>query len=165
MNRHYTREQYLDRVNRLRQAVPDIGLSTDIIVGFPGESENDFRDTMDLIRTVRYDRAFTFIYSPRTGTAAASMEGQVAPEISSRRIQELIHLQESLQQETMRRFIGTEEEVLAEGISRRSTLEISGKGLHGVSITLPGDAHDIGSIIRCRVTGLKNNTLTAERTE
>ncbi len=165
MNRRYTREQYLDRVNRLRQAVPGIGLSTDIIVGFPGETENDFNDTLDMVRQVRYDSAFTFIYSPRVGTAAAAMDGQIAPDISSERIQELIRLQESLQQETMQRFIGTSEEILVENISRRSNLEVSGKGLHGISVTLPGNSTDIGSIVRCRITGLKNNTLTAERAE
>ena len=163
MNRHYTREQYLDRVNALRRAVPGIGLSTDIIVGFPGETEEEFRDTLDLVRQVRYDSAFTFVYSPRVGTAAASMPGQIDAETSSRRIQELIRLQEDLQQETMSRFIGKEEEVLIEGLSRRSNTEVSGKGRHGISVTLPGANEDIGSILRCRINGLKNNTLTAER--
>jgi len=163
MNRHYTREQYLDRVDTLRRAIPGIGLSTDIIVGFPGETEQDFRDTLDLVDRVRYDSAFTFVYSPRVGTAAASMAGQIPPDVSSRRIQELIRLQESLQQDTMKRFVGTEEEVLVEGLSRRSRSEVSGKGKHGISVTLPGSEEDIGHILRCRITGLKNNTLTAER--
>ena len=163
MNRHYTREQYLDRVSALRRAVPGIGLSTDIIVGFPGETEEEFRDTLDLVQQVRYDSAFTFVYSPRVGTAAASMPGQIDPETSSRRIQELIRLQEDLQKETMSRFIGTEEEVLVEGLSRRSETEVSGKGRHGISVTLSGGPADIGSILRCRISGLKNNTLTAER--
>ena len=79
MNRHYTREQYLDRVQRLREAVPGIGLSTDIIVGFPGETEEDFRDTMALVDEVRYDSAFTFVYSPRVGTRAAKMDGGPGP--------------------------------------------------------------------------------------
>ena len=163
MNRHYTRERYLERVTRLREAVPGIGLSTDIIVGFPGETEEDFQDTLDLVREVRYDSAFTFIYSPRTGTKAASFPDQVAPEVSSRRIEELIALQESLQKETMKRFLGSEEEILVEGLSRRSEHEISGKGLHGISVTTQGGNDDIGRIVRCRITGLKNNTLTAER--
>ena len=163
MNRHYTREKYLERVSRLREAVPGIGLSTDIIVGFPGETEEDFRDTLDLVREVRYDSAFTFIYSPRTGTKAAGFPDQVAPEVSSRRIEELIALQESLQKDTMKRFLGAEEEILVEGLSRRSETEISGKGLHGISVTAQGGNDDIGRIVRCRITGLKNNTLTAER--
>lgn len=163
MNRHYTREKYLERVKRLRDAVPGIGLSTDIIVGFPGETEEDFRDTLDLVSEVQYDSAFTFIYSPRTGTKAAGFSDQIDPDVSSRRIEELIALQESLQKETMKRFLGQEEEILVEGLSRRSEHEISGKGLHGISVTTGGCNEDIGRIIRCRITGLKNNTLTAER--
>lgn len=163
MNRKYSRDQYLDRVARLRQAVPGIGLSTDIIVGFPGETEEDFAATMKLVEQVRYDSAFTFIYSPRIGTAAASMKDQVDPEVSSRRIQELIRLQEELQKETMGRFIGQEEEILVEGLSKRSDAEISGKGRHGISVTTSGTSDEIGKIVKCRITGLKNNTLTAAR--
>ena len=165
MNRHYSREQYMDRVAKLRKAIPGIGLSTDIIVSFPGETEAQFEDTMNLVREVRYDSAFTFIYSPRTGTKAAKMEGLVPEEVSSERIQRLIALQESLQQETLSRFIGQEEEILVEGLSRRSREAVSGKGKHAVSVTVQGSEEDIGKILRCRVTGLKNNTLTGERTE
>lgn len=165
MNRHYTREQYLDRVRKLREAIPGIGLTTDIIVGFPGETEEQFQDTMSLVDEVRYDGAFTFIYSPRTGTRAASMPDQIPQETASRRIGQLIALQENLQKETLARFDGTREEVLTEGFSRRSTEAVSGKGLHGVSVTLPGSAEDIGRIIPCRITGIRNNTLIAERIE
>ncbi len=163
MNRHYTREQYLDRVSRLRKAIPGIGLSTDIIVSFPGETDEQFEDTMSLVREVRYDSAFTFIYSPRTGTKAAEMEGIVPDEVSSERIQRLISLQEELQQDTLKRFIGQEEEILVEGISRRSREAVSGKGKHAVSVTVRGNENDIGQILRCRITDLKNNTLTGER--
>ncbi len=163
MNRHYTRERYLERVRSLRGAVPGIGLSTDIIVGFPGETEEQFEDTMSLVREVRYDGAFTFVYSPRVGTAAARMPDQVPEEVSGERIKRLIDLQENLQKETLKRFIGTGEEVLVEGFSRRSSEAVSGKGRHAVSITMPGGAEDIGKIVRCRVTAVKNNTLMAER--
>ena len=163
MNRHYTRTQYLERVKKLRQAIPGIGLTTDIIVGFPGETEDQFQDTMSLLDEVRYDGAFTFIYSPRTGTKAAQMDNQIPEEISSRRIKELIALQERLQQETLKRFIGQEEEVLVEGLSRRSEEAVSGKGRHGISITLPGGVDDKGKVIHCKITGIKNNTLVAER--
>lgn len=163
MNRHYTREQYLDKIVKLRRAIPGIGLSTDIIVSFPGETEAQFEDTMSLVREVRYDSAFTFIYSPRTGTKASRMEELVPEEVSTERIQRLIMLQESLQQETLRRFIGQEEEILVEGLSRRSTAAVSGKGRHGVSVTVDGSEADIGQILHCRITGLKNNTLTGDR--
>ena len=165
MNRHYTRERYLDRVHRLREAVPGIGLSTDLIVGFPGETEEQFEETMSLVREVRYDSAFTFVYSPRTGTRAASMPDQISEEVSGRRIQALIALQEALQQETLSRFIGTEEEILTEGLSRRSETQVSGRGRHGISVTVDGSPADIGRVLRVRITGLKNNTLTAERLE
>lgn len=163
MNRHYTREQYLDRVRKLREAIPGIGLSTDIIVSFPGETDEQFEDTMSLVKEVRYDSAFTFIYSPRTGTKAARMEGLIPDEVSTDRIQRLITLQESLQQETLKRFIGQEEEILVEGLSRRSKLAVSGKGRHGISVTVDGNEADIGRILPCRITGLKNNTLMGER--
>lgn len=163
MNRRYTREQYLNRVRALREAVPGIGLTTDIIVGFPGETEEQFQDTMSLVKEVGYDSAFTFIYSPRTGTKAAAMEGQIPADVATDRIQRLIALQDECQRQAMARFVGMEEEVLVESFSRRSKAAVSGKGLHGVSITLPGTQDDIGQIIRVRVTEIKNNTLMAER--
>ena len=163
MNRRYTREQYLKRVEALRKAVPGIGLTTDIIVGFPGETEEQFQDTMSLVRQVGYDSAFTFIYSPRTGTKAAAMDGQIDEAVATDRIKRLIALQEECQREAMKRFVGMEEEVLVEGLSRRSSTAVSGKGRHGVSITCPGSEADIGQIIRVKVTEIKNNTLMAER--
>ena len=163
MNRRYTREQYLNRVRALREAVPGIGLTTDIIVGFPGETEEQFQDTMSLVKEVGYDSAFTFIYSPRTGTRAASMDGQIDEKVATDRIQRLIALQDQCQKEAMARFLGQEEEVLVEGLSRRSDTAVSGKGRHGVSITLPGTEEDVGRIVRVRVTEIKNNTLMAER--
>lgn len=163
MNRRYTREQYLNRVRALREAVPGIGLTTDIIVGFPGETEEQFQDTMSLVKEVGYDSAFTFIYSPRTGTKAAAMENQIPEDVATDRIQRLIALQDECQKKAMARFVGMEEEVLVEGLSRRSKTAVSGKGRHGVSITLPGSEADIGEIVRVRVTEIKNNTLMAER--
>ncbi len=164
MNRRYTREQYLDKVRKLREAVPGIGLTTDIIVGFPGETEEQFQDTMSLVREVGYDSAFTFIYSPRTGTVAAKMTDQMIPDdVATDRIQRLIAAQDEGQRRAMERFIGQEEEVLVEGLSRRSETAVSGKGRHGISITLPGSQEDVGQIVRVRVTEIKNNTLMGER--
>jgi len=163
MNRHYDRARYLDRVDALRRTVPGIGLTTDIIVAFPGETEAQFQDTLSLVKQVEYDSAFTFIYSPRAGTRAASMSGQIDPEVATDRIQRLIALQEEHQRHAMARFLGAEEAVLVEGLSRRSDRAVSGKGRHGVSITLPGSEKAIGQIVRVRVTEMKNNTLMAER--
>ncbi len=163
MNRRYTREQYLDKVRKLRAAVPGIGLTTDIIVGFPGETEEQFLDTLSIVEEVGYDSAFTFIYSPRTGTVAAGMDDQIPEDVATDRIKRLIAAQEAGQRKAMARFLGTEEEVLVEGLSRRSDKAVSGHGRHGVSITLPGTEADIGQIVRVRVTEMKNNTLMAER--
>ena len=163
MNRRYTREQYLDKVRKLREAVPGIGLTTDIIVGFPGETEEQFQDTLSIVQEVGYDSAFTFIYSPRTGTVAAGMPDQIPEEVATDRIKRLIAAQEEGQRKAMARFIGMEEEVLVEGLSRRSNKQVSGHGKHGVGITLPGTEEDIGKTIRVRVTAMKNNTLMAER--
>ena len=163
MNRRYTREAYLDKVRKLRQAVPGIGLTTDTIVGFPGETAEQFLDTLSIVEEVGYDSAFTFIYSPRTGTVAAGMDDQIPEDVATDRIKRLIAAQEAGQRKAMARFLGTEEEVLVEGLSRRSDKAVSGHGRHGVSITFPGTEADIGTIVRVRVTEMKNNTLMAER--
>ena len=115
------------------------------------------------MREVGYDSAFTFIYSPRTGTGAAKMPNQVPEDVSSRRIQELLKVQEECQKKAMARFVGTEEEVLVEGLSRRSDTDVSGHGLHGLSVTFPGTESDVGEIVRVKIVGAKNNTLTGER--
>ena len=163
MNRRYTRAQYLEKLRKLREAVPGIGLTTDIIVGFPGETEEQFLDTLSLVQEVGYDSAFTFIYSPRTGTVASRMEDQIPEDVATDRIKRLIAAQEESQRKAMSRFVGMEEEVLVEGLSRRSDKAVSGHGRHGVSITLPGSEADIGQIVRVRVTAMKNNTLVGER--
>ena len=163
MNRRYTREQYLDKVRKLRAAVPGIGLTTDIIVGFPGETEEQFLDTLSIVQEVGYDSAFTFIYSPRKGTVAADMADQIPENVATDRIQRLIAAQEEGQRKAMARFIGMEVEVLVEGLSRRSTKAVSGHGKHGVGVTLPGTEADIGQIVRVKITAMKNNTLVGER--
>lgn len=165
MNRHYDRTSYLDKVEKLRSAVPGIGLTTDIIVGFPGETEAQFEDTLSLVRQVGYDSAFTFIYSPRPGTKAAKMTDQVPADVAQARLEQLLKAQEAAQAEAQKRFLGMEEEVLVESLSRRSDKAVSGKGLHGVSVTFPGTEADIGQIVRVRITECANNTLRGERIE
>ena len=165
MNRHYDRASYLDKAEKLRRAVPGIGLTTDIIVGFPGETEAQFEDTLSLVRQVGYDSAFTFIYSPRPGTKAAKMADQVPADVAQARLEQLLKAQEAAQAEAQKRFLGMEEEVLVESLSRRSDKAVSGKGLHGVSVTFPGTEADIGQIVRVRITECANNTLRGERIE
>lgn len=117
MNRGYTREYYLDLVRKVREAVPGISLTTDIIVGFPGETEEDFQETLSLVEEVRFDSAFTFIYSPREGTPAARFKDQIPEEVKKERIYQLIELQNKISAEHMQRLVGTAQELLVEGKS------------------------------------------------
>lgn len=166
MNRHYDRAQYLGCVKKLRSAVPGISLTTDIIVAYPGETEEMFLDTMSLVDEVGYDGAFTFIYSPRSGTAAAKLTDKMIPaDVATERIERLIALQDKRQKEEMARFVGTTENVLVESLSRRSDTQVSGKGEHGVSITVAGSEADIGEIVKVKITEQRNNTLVGVRVE
>ena len=165
MNRRYTRDWYEGRVRALREAIPDIGLSTDLIVAFPGETDKQFEETLSLVETVRFDSAFTFIYSPRTGTAAAKLPGRVEPAVARDRIRRLIALQEGITREVLGGLIGREALVLAEGTSRHSAGQLTGKTGRGIACNFNGKPEDIGQIIPVRITGQGNSTLKATQTE
>ena len=165
MNRRYTREDYLRKVEKLRAAVPDIGLTTDLIVSFPGETEKQFEDTCSLVREVGYDAAFTFIYSPREGTRAAAMEGRIPEAESTRRIEQLIREVEASTSRVHQSMIGKHENVLVESLSKRDDRKVSGKGTRGITVTLDGTEADIGTIIPVTITSAAVNTLRGERTE
>ncbi len=119
MQRSYRRERYLGWLDRIREAIPEIAVSTDIIVGFPGETEEDFADTLDVVERARFDSAYTFQYSPRPGTRAASMPDQLPKEVVQERFDRLVALQEEISLEKARAQIGAEVEVLVEGAGRR----------------------------------------------
>ncbi|MGI6183809.1 MAG: tRNA (N6-isopentenyl adenosine(37)-C2)-methylthiotransferase MiaB [Candidatus Fimadaptatus sp.] len=159
MNRRYTSEHYMELVGRLRAAMPDIGLSTDLIVGFPGETDEDFRRTIELVKNVRYDSAYTFIYSPRQGTVAADMPGQVPDEVARERIHELIAVQEQITSEVYASQVGRRERVLVEGVSARRDTEITGRTERGITVNFAGDAAMIGSTVDVEITGAGHNTL------
>ena len=163
MNRRYTREDYLRKVEKLRAAMPEVGLTTDLIVSFPGETEAQFEDTCSLVRQVGYDAAFTFIYSPREGTKAAAMSGRIAPEESRRRIERLIAEVEASTARVHESMLGKTESVLVEGLSKRDPNKVQGKGSRSITVTLDGSAEDIGSIIPVRITSAAVNTLRGER--
>ncbi len=163
MNRRYTRADYLKRVAALREAVPGIGLTTDLIVGFPGETEAQFEDTVSLVDEVGYDAAFTFIYSPRKGTAAAAMPGQIPADVSARRIQRLIEAVDRGAAAAHRSMIGVNESVLVEGVSRRDGKKVSGKGTRGITITFDGTPEDIGTIVPVVITSSAANTLRGKK--
>ena len=165
MNRRYTREDYLRKVEKLRAAVPGIGLTTDLIVSFPGETEAQFEDTCSLVREVGYDAAFTFIYSPREGTQAARMPGRIPDDESTRRIEKLIREVEASTARVHESMIGKQEFVLIEGLSKRDPNKVSGKGTRNITVTLDGTAEDIGKIIPVTITSAAVNTLRGERKE
>lgn len=165
MERRYDRETYLSRVRALRSALPDIGLTTDLIVAFPGESEADFGETMSLVEEVRFDSAFTFIFSPRTGTKAARLLGRVPPEIAKDRIARLIKKQEGITRSVFASLTGTQAEVLVEGASRRDEGQLTGKTGRSLSCNFSGPPGLIGHVIPVRITGQGSNTLKAERIE
>ena len=145
MNRHYTKEEYLELVERIRARIPDIALTTDIIVGFPGETEEDFKETLDVVRRVRYDSAFTFIYSRRTGTPAAAME-QVPDDVVKERFDRLLKEVQSIAGEVCVRDAGTVQKVLVESIDDHREGYVTGRLTNNTVVHFPGDAALIGRI-------------------
>ncbi|MDO4622888.1 MAG: tRNA (N6-isopentenyl adenosine(37)-C2)-methylthiotransferase MiaB [Eubacteriales bacterium] len=147
MNRHYDKESYLDLVDRIRAAVPDISLTTDIIVGFPGETEEDFLETMDVVEKVRYDSAFTFIYSKRTGTPAAAMEDQVPEDVIKDRFDRLLALVQKVGREQTARFTGQTKKVLVEQVNEQDPSLVTGRMDNNSVVHFPGDASLIGTLV------------------
>ncbi len=159
MRRGYTRADYLRKVEALRAKLPDIALSTDLIVAYPGETEQDFEDTLALVEQVRFDAAFTFIYSPRPGTRAAEMEGRIDDATATRRIELLIAAQRRITAERNARFVGQVLPVLVEETSKRDAAQICGKTEHNVTVNFPGDAAQIGGIVPVKITSAAETTL------
>ncbi len=147
MNRRYTKEQYLALAEKLRREIPDLSLTTDIIVGFPGETEEDFQETLDVVRKVRYDSAFTFIYSKRTGTPAAVMENQVPEEIVKDRFNRLLALVQEIAQEMSRRVEGQTLPVLVESVNEQDSALVTGRLSNNLLVHFPGDENLIGKIV------------------
>ena len=147
MNRHYTKEQYLELVKKIRAAVPDIALTTDIIVGFPGETEEDFLETMEVVKEVQYDSAFTFIYSKRTGTPAATKEDQVSPEVVKDRFDRLLHVVQEIGSQKAGALQGTVQKVLIEEINAQDEHLVTGRLSNNSVVHVPGGAGLIGKIV------------------
>lgn len=147
MNRHYTKEQYLELVKKIRAAVPDIALTTDIIVGFPGETEEDFLETMEVVKEVQYDSAFTFIYSKRTGTPAATKENQVSPEVVKDRFDRLLHVVQEIGSQKAGALQGTVQKVLIEEINTQDEHLVTGRLSNNSVVHVPGGADLIGKIV------------------
>lgn len=149
MNRRYTKEQYLNLVERIRAAIPDISLTTDIIVGFPGETEEDFLETMDVVEKVRYDSAFTFIYSKRTGTPAAAMENQIPEDVVKDRFDRLLSKVQEIGREMSSRDTGTIQEILVEEQNSQDPHLMTGRLSNNLLVHFEGDTSLLGQI--CQV--------------
>ncbi|MBE3585105.1 MAG: tRNA (N6-isopentenyl adenosine(37)-C2)-methylthiotransferase MiaB [Thermoanaerobacter sp.] len=155
MNRGYNRDYYFDLVERIRQAIPGVAITTDIMVGFPGETEEDFAHTMELVERVRFDSAFMFVYNPRPGTPAARFPEQVPDEVKSKRIQELIARQNEITLEYNRSFIGRVEQVLVEGESKTNPEMISGRTRTNRLVIFPGSGDLAGQLVNVTITGAR----------
>ncbi len=162
MNRKYTKESYLDLVEKLRAAVPHIEITTDLIVGFPGESDEDFLDTLDVAEKVRYAGAFTFIYSKRTGTPAASMEEQVPEEIVKNRFNKLLELTKGYIYENMKKYVGQTVEVLFEEISKNDKSVLSGRTDTGILVNVRAPEAFIGNFADVKIVDTKTHYLIGE---
>lgn len=155
MNRRYTKEQYLELVRKIRAAVPDISLTTDIIVGFPGETEEDFQETLDVVRQVRYDSAFTFIYSRRTGTPAAVMEDQIPEDVIKDRFDRLLNEVQTIASSVCAVHEGSVQEVLVESVSEHDHTMVTGRLSNNLLVHFPGEKSLIGSYVDVHLTECK----------
>lgn len=151
MNRKYTKEQYIELAGKIRAKIPDMALTTDIIVGFPGETEEDFEETLDVLRKVRYDFAYTFLYSKRTGTPAAKHPDQVSEEVKKTRFEKLLSIQNVISKEINDRLLGSEVEVLVEGLSKNSIKTYTGRTNTNKIVNFKGNKDLIGKLVRVKV--------------
>jgi tRNA-2-methylthio-N6-dimethylallyladenosine synthase len=158
MRRTYSRERYLRLVEDLRAAIPDLALTTDIIVGFPGETERDFEETLEVVADVAYDGAFTFVYSPRLGTEAASMPDQIPEEVKRERIERLVELVQHVAEGRNRERVGRVEEVLVEGPSRTDSTLLRGRTRRNVTVNFAGTSAP-GDLVDVRIDGATSTTL------
>lgn len=155
MNRHYTKEQYLDLVQKIKKAIPNISLTTDIIVGFPGETEEDFLETMDVVEQVRYDSAYTFIYSKRTGTPAAILEDQIEEAVIKDRFDRLLEKIQPISAELAQKNTGSIQSVLVEEVNGQDSSLVTGRMTNNLLVHFKGEASLIGSIVSVQLTECK----------
>jgi tRNA-2-methylthio-N6-dimethylallyladenosine synthase len=161
MRRTYNRDRYLDRVAQIREHVPDCALTTDIIVGFPGETEEDFAQTLEVVDRVGYDGAFTFIFSPRRGTEAATMPGHVAHPVKRERMERLVEVVQRRARERAERFIGRTMQVLVEGPSRTAPTRLRGRIGHNKTVNFDGTAEP-GELVEVEITAATSTTLSGQ---
>jgi tRNA-2-methylthio-N6-dimethylallyladenosine synthase len=158
MRRTYSRERYLELAGRMRAAIPDLAFGTDIIVGFPGETEADFCETLEVVEEVAYDSAYTFVYSPRQGTEAAGMPDQVSHEVKIERMERLVELTQRLARERNEQRVGRLEQVLVEGPSRTDTSVLRGRTRRNTTVNFTGEAA-AGDLVEVRIDAATSTTL------
>jgi tRNA-2-methylthio-N6-dimethylallyladenosine synthase len=161
MRRTYNRERYLDRVDMIRELVPDCAITTDIIVGFPGETEDDFEQTLSVVERVRYDSAFTFIFSPRRGTPAADYSDQVPHAVKRERMERLVEAVQRIATERSQRFVGRTMDVLVEGPSRTDPAKLRGRIRHNKTVNFAGLAPS-GELVDVEIESATSTTLAGE---
>jgi tRNA-2-methylthio-N6-dimethylallyladenosine synthase len=159
MRRTYNRRRYLDRVALIREHVPDVALTTDVIVGFPGETEEDFERTLDVVDEVAYDGAFTFVFSPRRGTEAATLDGEVPHPVKRERMERLVELVQRRARERAQRFVGRTMGVLVEGESRTDATRVRGRTRHNKAVNFEGTAEP-GEVVEVEITAATSMSLT-----
>src|SRR3712207_6384882 len=150
MNRKYTREDYLNLVKKLRVAMPNIGISTDIIVGYPGETEEDFEETLSIVKEIEFDSAFTFIYSKREGTPAAKHEDQVPDDVKHARFNRLVEAINEIMARKNKKFHGEVVEVLVEGPSKNDDTKLMGRTRTGKLVNFDGDISNVGKLVNIK---------------
>ena len=166
MNRGYTKEEFITLAKKIKEKIPDIGLTTDIIVGFPGETEEDFQDTMDVVNEVGFENAFMFMYSKRSGTPAATMEEQVDEQVKSERLQQLMRLQNYKAKEESQKYLGKTVKVLVEGPSRKNPEMLTGRTSTHKIVLFKSDRTDLkGKFVHTRIYEAKTWTLYGELEE
>lgn len=163
MNRRYTRETYLALAGKIKQAIPDASLTTDILIGFPGETERDFLDTVDLLKAVQFDDAYTYKYNIREGTPAAGLPDQVPEDVKQNRLEEIIAIQRDISNNRRKCRVGDVTDVLVKQFSKRNSAELLGVAEFGASVVFSGTLHDIGAIVPVRLTSAAGSTLKGEK--
>lgn len=166
MNRHYSKEDYLNIVEKAKKEVPNLAFSTDIMIGFPGETEEDVDDTIDVVKKVRYDSAFTFIYSKRRGTPAAKMENQIPEDIKHKRFDRVLKEVNKISGEVNSEYLNTIVEVLVEGTSKKRNDIMTGKSRQNKTVNfIGGDENLVGKLVNVRITDPKSFSLNGELVE
>lgn len=156
MNRRYTAEKYLETVDYIRSKAPDFSLTTDLIVGFPNETDKDFEATLDIIKRVKYDNIYSFIYSKRSGTRAAEMDDATPDDVKSQRMRQLLEVQREISSENYRRFIGRKMRVLVDDISKKRECHVTGKSNEFIIVEFEGDKSLIGQFVDVEITDAMN---------